>query len=90
MLILTLRPGETVHIGDTIVVTLAGVERNRARVGVHAPREISIDREEVRAAKKDGGEPNAHKRPRRSPRRDRRPPRDVVARDPNGDADGNR
>ena len=47
MLILMRRPGEAIHIGQNIVVTLISLERNRARIGIEAPREIIVDREEV-------------------------------------------
>ena len=57
MLILMRRPGESIHIGPNIVVTLVGMERNRARIGIEAPREITVDREEIAAKKKNGDEP---------------------------------
>ena len=47
MLILMRRPGEAIHIGQNIVVTLISLERNRARIGIEAPRDIIVDREEV-------------------------------------------
>lgn len=57
MLILMRRPGESIHIGPNIIVTLVGMERNRARIGVEAPREITVDREEIAERKKNGLEP---------------------------------
>jgi carbon storage regulator len=57
MLILMRRPGESIHIGPNIVVTLVGMERNRARIGVEAPRDIVVDREEIAEKKKNGVEP---------------------------------
>ncbi len=57
MLILMRRPGESIHIGPNIVVTLVGMERNRARIGVEAPRDITVDREEIAEKKKNGLEP---------------------------------
>jgi len=57
MLILMRRPGESIHIGPNIVVTLVSLERNRARIGVEAPREITVDREEIAELKK-GNEPS--------------------------------
>jgi carbon storage regulator len=57
MLILMRRPGESIHIGPNIVVTLVSLERNRARIGVEAPREIAVDREEIAELKK-GNEPD--------------------------------
>lgn len=47
MLILTRRPNESVIIGDDIVVTVLGVKGNQVRVGVAAPKETSVHREEV-------------------------------------------
>jgi carbon storage regulator len=58
MLILMRRPGESIHIGPNIVVTLVSLERNRARIGVEAPREVTVDREEIAELKK-GNEPSA-------------------------------
>jgi carbon storage regulator len=54
MLILMRRPGESIHIGANIVVTLVGLERNRARIGITAPRDITVDREEIAEKKKQG------------------------------------
>jgi carbon storage regulator len=47
MLILTRRPGETVMIGDAITVTILGVKGNQVRVGVNAPKDVGVHREEV-------------------------------------------
>lgn len=47
MLILTRRVGETLMIGDEIMVTILGIKGNQVRIGVHAPKEVSIHREEV-------------------------------------------
>ncbi len=47
MLILTRRVGETVMIGDDITVTVLGVKGNQVRVGVNAPRTVSVHREEI-------------------------------------------
>jgi carbon storage regulator len=52
MLVLMRRPGESIHIGPDIVVTLIALERNRARIGIEAPREVAIDREEVAEKKR--------------------------------------
>ena len=47
MLILTRRVGETIVIGDNIFVTVLGVKGNQVRIGVNAPAELSVDREEI-------------------------------------------
>jgi carbon storage regulator len=47
MLILTRRVGETVMIGNDVTVTVLGVKGNQVRVGVNAPKEIAVHREEI-------------------------------------------
>lgn len=47
MLILTRRVGETIMIGDNVTVTVLGVKGNQVRVGVNAPKEVSVHREEI-------------------------------------------
>lgn len=48
MLILTRRIGETIIIGDDIEVTVLGVQGTQVRVGVKAPKNVVVDREEIR------------------------------------------
>ena len=47
MLILTRRVGESLIIGDDIVINILGVKGNQIRIGVNAPKEISVHREEI-------------------------------------------
>ena len=47
MLILTRRVGESVVIGGDVTVTVLGVKGNQARLGVNAPRDIAVHREEI-------------------------------------------
>ena len=58
MLILTRRVGETLMIGDEITVTVLGVKGNQVRIGVNAPKDVSVHREEIydRIRKEGAGE----------------------------------
>lgn len=47
MLILTRRVGETLMIGDEVTVTVLGVKGNQVRIGVNAPKHVSVHREEI-------------------------------------------
>jgi len=47
MLILTRKVGESVLIGDEVTVTVMAVKGNQVRIGVDAPRDVSVHREEV-------------------------------------------
>lgn len=54
MLILTRNVGESLIIGDDISVTVLGVKGNQVRIGVNAPREVPIHREEIHQRMKIG------------------------------------
>lgn len=61
MLILTRRVGESLIIGDDVVVNVLGVKGNQVRIGVDAPKDVSVHREEIYdriQAEKD--QPNTH------------------------------
>jgi len=47
MLILTRRVGETLMVGDQVTVTVLGVKGNQVRLGVNAPRDVPVHREEI-------------------------------------------
>ena len=63
MLILTRRVGETVMIGNDVTVTILGVKGNQVRVGVNAPRDVAVHREEIferiKREEQDGTAPRA-------------------------------
>ncbi len=47
MLILTRRVGETLMVGDEVTVTVLGVKGNQVRIGVNAPQDVAVPREEI-------------------------------------------
>jgi len=63
MLILTRRVGETLMIGDSVTVTILGVKGNQVRVGITAPKDVAVHREEIfqrigREGSTAGGDPS--------------------------------
>ena len=70
MLILTRRVGESVMIDNDITVTILGVKGNQVRVGVNAPKEVAVHREEIYErikAEEQANDGGAVKRPVTSP-----------------------
>ena len=65
MLILTRRIGETLMVGDDVTVTVLGVKGNQVRIGVNAPKEIAVHREEIyqRIQKEKSAEASAQEAP---------------------------
>ena len=58
MLILTRRVGETVMIGNDVTVTILGVKGNQVRVGINAPKNVAVHREEIyERIKREQGDP---------------------------------
>jgi carbon storage regulator len=47
MLVLTRKLGEHIHIGDNVVITVAAIDGHRVRLGIEAPRDVHIRREEL-------------------------------------------
>jgi len=47
MLILSRKMGESIHLGDSVTVTVLGVTRGQVKIGIDAPRELSVHRDEV-------------------------------------------
>ena len=47
MLILSRKMGESIHLGDSVIVTVLGVARGQVKIGIEAPRELSVHRDEI-------------------------------------------
>jgi carbon storage regulator len=61
MLILTRRIGETLNIGDEVQVTVLGIKGNQVRIGINAPKDVPVHREEIyeRIKQEQGGPQSA-------------------------------
>lgn len=57
MLILTRRVGESLMVGDNVTVTVLGVKGNQVRIGVNAPKDVAVHREEIYTRIHDGEAP---------------------------------
>jgi carbon storage regulator len=55
MLILTRRVGEALKIGDDIDITILGIKGNQVRIGINAPKDVPVHREEIYTKIKDDG-----------------------------------
>ncbi len=51
MLILTRRPQEAIRVGSDVTITVLAIEAGKVRIGIDAPRHVTVDREEVHARK---------------------------------------
>lgn len=56
MLVLTRRLNERIFIGDNIVITLVDIDRGKVRIGIEAPSDLRVDREEIRKAREKNNE----------------------------------
>lgn len=56
MLVLTRRLNERIFIGDNIIITLVDIDRGKVRIGIEAPNDLRVDREEIRIAREKNNE----------------------------------
>ena len=54
MLILSRKMGESIHLGDSVVVTVLGVARGQVKIGIDAPRDLAVHRHEIYQRIQDG------------------------------------
>jgi len=58
MLILTRRVGETLKIGDNVDITILSIKGNQVRIGINAPKDVPVHREEIYSRIKDEKQPD--------------------------------
>ena len=66
MLILTRRVGESLMIGEDVTITVLGVKGNQVRIGVKAPKEVAVHREEILDRIAEGSNVEANAQPHRA------------------------
>ena len=54
MLILSRKMGESIHVGDSVIITVLGVARGQVKIGIDAPRELTVHRDEIYRRVQDG------------------------------------
>ena len=67
MLILSRKMGESIHVGDTVTVTILGVSRGQVKIGIDAPRDLAVHRHEI-YQRIQNGVPETSSRTKRSVR----------------------
>jgi carbon storage regulator len=82
MLILTRKPGETVVIGDDVRITVLAIRGSQIKLGIDAPREVRVNREEVLDREQDGGRRPDAAGDRVVVQRHGPPPREALRRRP--------
>lgn len=47
MLVLSRKMGESIHVGESVIVTVLGIARGQVKIGIEAPKTLSVHREEI-------------------------------------------